>query len=293
MEREDLFPVLIDLLNTFDVFCYEHNLRYFLFAGSLLGAIRHQGIIPWDDDVDVCMPREDYEKLISLNDRFKEPYFLQSISFDHGYNKTFIKLRNSMTTEIPHKDAVFNFNHGVFIDIFPLDNVCDSERLLHRQLQELKMIEGLIHFHSRFYSGIKDTGLSGKKKIAYKLIELTFRMKLLSPERLDKIHKSIACRYNKKETSRVGTIVFSYDNERFIYPTNYFKNLMRTRFETIECNIPNDYDQVLHICYGDYMTPSKQPSEHGDVIFDAKVPYNKYVAANKDNLISIWKQYHG
>ena len=76
-ERKKLFAVMLDLLYTFDNVCKKHDLKYFFVYGSLIGAVRHNGFIPWDDDLDVAMPREDYEKFIKLSDEFNEPYFLQ------------------------------------------------------------------------------------------------------------------------------------------------------------------------------------------------------------------------
>ena len=84
-KRKRVWAVILDLIVEFDSVCRKHNLRYFLDSGSLLGAIRHGGFIPWDDDIDVTMPREDYEKFIRLNDEFKHPYFLQTPYSDPEY----------------------------------------------------------------------------------------------------------------------------------------------------------------------------------------------------------------
>ncbi len=120
-ERKKLWAVLLDLLLQFDSVCKKHGLRYFLNSGSLLGAIRHKGFIPWDDDIDVEMPRDDYEKLMTLSDEYKYPYFLQTPFTDKNSAYSFAKLRNSNTTMASKHFAFQDMNHGVLIDIFPYD----------------------------------------------------------------------------------------------------------------------------------------------------------------------------
>ena len=96
----------------------------------------------------------------------------------------------------------------------------------------------------------------------------------------------------KRGNNNGETISFSYDNSRFIYPRDCFKKTIRTKFETIETCIPEGYDQILNTSYGDYMKPSRQPSEHGDVVFDARIPYQQYISEHKEYLLSVWKHYH-
>ena len=93
--RKKVWLIALDLLHQFDSICQKYSLRYYLMFGSLLGAVRHNGFIPWDDDVDVAMPREDYEKIMKLKNEFKHPYFLQNPYSDNGYYQSFMKLRNS------------------------------------------------------------------------------------------------------------------------------------------------------------------------------------------------------
>ena len=81
----ELQQVEFDLLKEFIRVCEKHSLTYYLIGGSALGAVRHKGFIPWDDDIDVGMPREDYDKLMSLHDEFKHPYFLQNFRTDRKY----------------------------------------------------------------------------------------------------------------------------------------------------------------------------------------------------------------
>lgn len=123
-KRKKIWAVEMDLYRELERVCKKHNLRYWAIGGTLIGAVRHHGFIPWDDDIDVCMPREDYEKLCGLYSKeFSSPYFLQTPQTDPGYYFSFAKFRNSNTTAIsmPFKNSLFN--QGIFIDVFPLDYI--------------------------------------------------------------------------------------------------------------------------------------------------------------------------
>src|SRR5699024_7471673 len=114
----------LDILIEFDRICKKNNIKYQLFAGTLLGAIRHKGFIPWDDDIDVCMLREDYEKFLNIcNKDMKNEYFLQTYNSDTNYIMQFAKLRKNNTIFLERVTANCDIHHGVYIDIFPLDDV--------------------------------------------------------------------------------------------------------------------------------------------------------------------------
>jgi len=97
-ERKKLWMISLDMLLEFDRICKQHNIKYYLMGGTLLGAIRHKGFVPWDDDTDVMMLREDYEKFKKLEHEFQQPYFLQTPQNDPGNLYSTIRIRNSNTT---------------------------------------------------------------------------------------------------------------------------------------------------------------------------------------------------
>lgn len=116
----------IDLLLHFISVCEQNNLRYWAGFGTLLGAVRHKGFIPWDDDMDVWMPREDYNRFISVADKaFRPPYFFQTTLSDNDYYGAFIRLRNSDTTCVSLSKNN-NCNNGIYIDICPLDGLSSN-----------------------------------------------------------------------------------------------------------------------------------------------------------------------
>lgn len=104
--------------------CDKLKLKYFVIGGTLIGAIRHNGFIPWDNDIDIAMPREDYEKFIKLGQKhLKKNLFIQTYKTDPNYLQNYTKIRDSNTTFIESNVKKHNINHGIFIDIFPLDTL--------------------------------------------------------------------------------------------------------------------------------------------------------------------------
>ena len=115
---------MLEILKVFDTFCRTHNLKYSLYAGSLLGAVRHQGFIPWDDDLDVCMSRDDYETFLELwqSDPI-EGYVLQNKENSKYFDQSFSKLRKDHTTFLQDAREIGNHHTGIFLDIFPIDRI--------------------------------------------------------------------------------------------------------------------------------------------------------------------------
>ena len=137
-KQKKVWAVCLDLLVQFQRVCDKHGLRWYLMCGSLLGAIRHKGFIPWDDDIDVAMPREDYEKLQTLKGEFRHPYFLQTPATDPGYFYSFIKIRNTDTACIVKAFENQGFNQGIMLDIFCVDKWLPEEgREVYAQIGKL------------------------------------------------------------------------------------------------------------------------------------------------------------
>lgn len=114
----------LEILKLFDRICKQYNLNYSLYAGSLLGAVRHQGFIPWDDDLDVCMPREDYEKFLAVWDKAKpEGYLLQNKENVPEFSQSFSKIRKDHTTFLQYEWEAGKYHTGIFFDIFPIDRL--------------------------------------------------------------------------------------------------------------------------------------------------------------------------
>ncbi len=124
---KDVWAVNLDLLEVFQKLCEKHGLRFFMGFGTLLGAVRHQGFIPWDDDVDLLMPRQDFEQLKKFAAEISPPYFLQTEDNDSEFwHRGMMKFRNSSTTCIERRNLKVDFNQGIALEILPLDSVPDA-----------------------------------------------------------------------------------------------------------------------------------------------------------------------
>lgn len=132
----------LSILKRFKQICDKHHLRYYLYGGTLLGAVRHEGFIPWDDDVDVCMPYSDYEIFLNVAKKeLGEDYFLQTSESDKHFVAPFAKIRLNNSTFLDSKFAKRHINHGIWIDIFPL--IYTSDLIANKQKRILKICKAI------------------------------------------------------------------------------------------------------------------------------------------------------
>lgn len=277
-KRKKLWAIGVDLLLKFDCVCRKHNLNYFLSFGSLLGAIRHNGFIPWDDDVDVCMPRQDYELLSSLRCEFSDPYFLQYPGLDKGYYFSYAKLRNSNTSAIALPFCFEEFNQGIGLDIFPIDN-CE---LMHAE-SNWERINDLILWNSA----------NMRRSLPFPTESDIARMKKY-PARdgddiLEELNK-IATQYNNYDTEfGIATTVTAYNANRQIYRWSDILDTIDYSYYGYMIKIPRNYDVILGITYEDYMQlPSEEQrgTWHVNAMFEPDIPYCQQVIAIREVMIN-------
>lgn len=123
---EDAKQIELEILDYIDTLCKKHNINYIINYGTLIGAVRHEGFIPWDDDIDLSMPREDYQRFINIFQKEKSKYELLSLETDKNYFNNFIKITDS-TTKIIDTRNTKTYESGIFIDIFPMDRFDDPK----------------------------------------------------------------------------------------------------------------------------------------------------------------------
>lgn len=251
IEVEELKQIQLDILNFVDVFCKKNNLRYFLAYGTLLGAVRHKGYIPWDDDIDILMFREDYEKFVMT---FKDSrYKVFATEVNPKYPYPFAKVGDTKTYfEEEIKDVI---DTGVNIDVFPLDYLPEDkvQSITKRRniLQKIWIAKRLPRLKRRGF--LKNAVLA----ISQSLLAV-FPVRFIVKKMEDNAQK-----YNLKESSVCGNIAYGYDPD--VYPSSDFKEVIELPFEQYMFPCPKEYDNVLTVMYGDYMKlppKEKQVSHH-------------------------------
>ena len=252
----ELQATLLEMIKWFHNYCVKNSLTYYMVYGSLLGAVRHQGFIPWDDDVDVCMPREDYEKFITMMKNNGKEYILETpYSGKKDFCYDFCKLYDIRTTLV--EDVKDEIKRGVYIDIFPLDGVGDN-------ICEAKRHCRLVTYY-RYLLGAKIINLSKKRKL-YKNILLVLMEILLSIVSVNKLTIKIDQIRKRKSydlSKYVGAALIYKEKE--IVEKQIFGKPKLYKFENIEVYGPEKYDEYLTSIYGDWrkLPPKeKQVSHH-------------------------------
>lgn len=237
----------VEMLDEIVRICDENNLTYFLIGGTLLGAVRHNGFIPWDDDLDIAMPRNDYNKFIEIcKAELKENYYLHSIESDNKYWVSFIKLRKYNTIFEPIQDSTIDSEYkGVYVDIFPLDNARKEKSLL--QDIQAYAVKGLTSAQYRRRGATMIT----RTPLGVKLL-----MVLLKPFSYKSISNLITniMSINKNDKSEYFVNLGSFINYRKqTIKKNIYYPAKKIEFEGKEYSVPNDWDYVLKRLYGNYM----------------------------------------
>jgi len=275
-EMKKMWAIQLDLLTALQEVCEKHGLVYYADSGTLIGAIRHKGFIPWDDDIDIVMKRKDYDKLIDVAaNEFQYPYFLQSAHselFPRGY----ARLRNSDSTAITKNDLGRNINQGVFIDIFPLDNLPDDPRERKAWLKK-------IHFLFRCMNLAlyrKPEGGSGlQKRAKYRVCRAA--LNIVGFQRIVDSFERLCRKYDDKETKTISYVAHSFGKKKHLWESACFDSFHTVPFEFTQICIPDGYDARLRVEYGDYMKIVRAASTHGNLVFDPDTPYSEYLQAHK------------
>lgn len=263
--RKILWMVLLDIVIEFDKICKKHNLKYFLDSGSLLGAIRHKGFIPWDDDIDIAMPRNDYEKLLLLKDEFSLPYMLQTPFTDSDYAYSFAKIRNVNTTFASEAFIYNKYNQGCFIDIFPYDQYdINKSEILYSQMRTLTAALSVSMKRTNPYYRCSD------------ILSLSLLEKYSTKEIYTMI-QNVAKNAKNDSKEYITSLVLPMTHfKKKAYKTVWFEDTINTSFENIMLPIPYYSHEVLSTIFGDYMQlPSDEDKAkcHIGAICKPDIPY--------------------
>ena len=247
----------LDILLMFDQYCKDHSLRYSVYGGTLLGAARHKGFIPWDDDIDLCMERPQYELLIQTVRKHPLPpkYKLYSVQ-DKGYAKPFIKIINT-GTKLAQKEK--DDCSGVWIDIFPIDGTPKSELRCLMLVKRMTFLEGLLQTAAS--SPLQASSLPNKlaKCLLFPIARLWGANNIC--RRMDALAKRIP--YEKSVF--VGNIVWNRAGLTTRQYRNLFDGYGEIEFEGHQVSVQNNYLAVLYSLYGNFwlLPPESSRKKHG------------------------------
>ncbi len=274
MDIKALHKCQLEVLEEVNRICERHDIKYVLFAGTSLGAVRHNGFIPWDDDLDITMLRSDYKKFIDIaSHELKDDFFLQT-EFSNHWPMFFTKIRINNTTFLEKYMPKDEKTHqGVYIDIFPCDNLYDNVLLAHLQFFLSKVVIG--------------SSLNSRGYLTNNIFKKIF-IQIVKKIPHEKIHRFVM-NENDNNSKKVHTFFGGASAyKKSVYPRTWLVETVMTTFEDNEYPISKYAHELLSLQYGDYMVlPSveeKKYKQHA-ILVDLEKPYYEYAGWRNDKKI--------
>jgi lipopolysaccharide cholinephosphotransferase len=242
--------IQLELLDAFVNYCSINSLRYYLYYGSLLGAVRHKGYIPWDDDIDLAMPRRDYEYLINNFTNSSTDISIVSIHNNSEYPIPFAKLSFNQTDLVENIDLPIS-NLGINIDIFPIDGLPKKRSKIFIHNKKIGLLKCMVN--------IKVVKISNQRNILKNILIYIGKF-LLKPIKINYLIKKTdnICKSYDFDLSNQVVSFFGAYKKKEIMPKASFNQTNIVRFEDRNLNAPGDYDFILGLLYGDYMKIPKK-----------------------------------
>lgn len=242
---QEMQQIELQLLLELDKVCKKHSLRYYIDGGTLLGAMCYEGFIPWDDDIDLKMPRPDYEKLMTLQKEFPKHIRLDVPSAEHC-EYTMLKLMDDRTV-LKEQDGNFVKTTGVYIDVFPMDGYPENSAECEKHLHNLQRLNSLFHLSLENFKTMKKSKstVSRVKGYVYDII--------YSPWNLYRKLTSLAKKYDYESAKYVGLLVEG-DALKERFDKQWLKPEFTLEFEGYRISAPSGYKPHMEIFYGDHVT---------------------------------------
>lgn len=276
----DLQKTEFQLLRQFSAVCEKLNIKYFLLCGSALGAVKYHGFIPWDDDIDVGMFRKDYERFLQAAPKLlPKDVFLQSYKTDNNYFNIFAKLRNSNTAYIEKTYSKIDINHGVYIDIFPLDGY-PLKKSEQNSLERKKL------FYKQRLSSLFDN-----PSLLKKILKMPLRFITLNPQKTAEKYEKLISSYDA-DTSPIICNHGNWQGKLEYAPAEQYGNGKVAEFEGLAVRVPEKFDEYLMQKYGDWraeLPKNEQVGHHFYEVCDLDRPYTDYVEKLANGKIRIKK----
>lgn len=274
-KRKRVWNIELEILDEFDRICEQHGLHYFFIGGSSIGVERHQGFIPWDDDLDVGMLRSDFDKFIAVaRNELKDGIFLQYGSSAKEIDETsyFCRIRKTNSTGVIREQLGQACNHGIFMEIYPFDNVPNSKLLQKIQIEFSSLFRQLLNYRSN------KQNRTGRMRV----INMMFFW--ASTEKIFKLFEKTCKAFDGLPTEMVNTVAMSNyaKTGECYYHRNDVENTVKKCFEGRAVQVASGNDSILRKCYGDYMQlpPEDHRGTHHNqiVYYDPDRPYAESLA---------------
>ena len=256
MTMKEVHDSLREMLKIIDSVCRNNSITYFLSGGTAIGAIREKGFIPWDDDLDLMLPRKDYEKLITLLEQEENSRYTVYSLHDPTWNRPYSCFVDEKTIA---KHELVNYSHlGVTLDILPMDGLPSSRKKVVSYYRKLRIIYAL------YYSSLKIDFSQEEKLILLKKVVAIFT-KMIGAHRICEYidNKAKSCSYEKSEN--VGCSILIHFMEKEWFKKEWFREQVYVSFEGDEFPVMNGYNEYLTTLYGNYMKRPEQaynPDHH-------------------------------
>ena len=282
-KMKKIWAVELDLLYQLQQVCEKYGIRYFASGGTMLGAVRHGGMIPWDDDIDIMMMRDQYDLLCEHADEFEDPYFFQTFYTDEGYFRGHAQLRNSNTTAVlrDELDKGYKFNQGIFIDIFPLDNVVRKRSLWKKQVERIDQFREqakILYRTTKGYDPAEASSLRSAAHLVMPAVSLIYDYRTAYA-----LFEHECRRYNDRRTRYVGKISFMPEGLKMYDLRWEFNGVIYMDFEMLRIPVPVGYELHLRRQYGDYHKFVIGTADHGGLIFDPDTPYKEWLRRYRES----------
>jgi len=239
--------------------CEKHNIEYFAACGTTLGAIRHNGFIPWDDDIDVGMTRDNYDKFLKVvKQELSSEFFFQDFNTDPKCPFYFSKIRLNNTLFVERYLKDIKMHHGIYLDIFPYDKVPEKSEQQKKFFRKVKVLHQIYIAKSVYKTCNPQTTLSGKIMLTGRFA-LHILLLIVPKKYLYRKLDALIQKYNTTDSQIVAYIPDpkSKINIKYLYP------IKTVQFEHVKINVPNNSDVYLKSLYGDYMTLPPIEKRHG------------------------------
>lgn len=270
-EMKKVWAVELNILEEIDRICRKYQIRYWGAFGTMLGAVRHQGFIPWDDDLDLVMFREDYERFrIVAPKELKAGYIFQSEVTPYR-TRSFYKIRDIHTTAIEFWDMPPEYNQGIFVDIFPWDDTNDSPTDISPEYVMKSEMWAALSTPDVIMQKIKEGGnfLMPEDILMY-----------ICSDQTGKGHEMFCqfCRQHSGRSKKIDLLVQESYHKGGGLLREWFDETVYLPFETFMLPVPKEYEKcLLHRFGSNYMTPVKFASLHNGITLDANKPYTDYL----------------